>query len=141
MKSNQSFSYIFLFAALLFLVSCEVEPTPTETKKHLFHPPPQQVILLGSVMKVDDGILILVQNGPIKEIPTIIIPANDSAGTVVKKAYQAKTDTQYQSSLQPWVKLSGTFLREDSISPIFKYNYVVLLDQGSEQQQVEEMEE
>jgi len=96
---------------------------------------------MGSVMKMDGGIMILVQNGPMKEIPTIIIPATDSAGTVLKNAYQSKIDNEYQASLQPWVKLTGNFIREDSLSPIFKYNWVLLLDESAEQHQVEEMEE
>lgn len=145
MKSIRLFTIFISIFISIFLVSwsfsCSGEPAPSETKKYLFHPPAEELVLMGSVLEVDGGILILVQNGPLKKIPTIIIPANDSAGTAMKDAYKTRTENQYQLSLKPWVKLTGNFLREDSLNPIFKYNYVLVLDEESEQQQVEQMEE
>jgi len=134
-------NYFIFVLVISVLGSCISSPPPQETKKYLSHPSKEEVVLMGSVMKMDGGIMILVQNGPMKEIPTIIIPATDSAGTVLKNAYQSKIDNEYQASLQPWVKLTGNFIREDSLSPIFKYNWVLLLDESAEQHQVEEMEE
>ncbi len=141
MKSIRLFINLICIFLVGLLFSCNGEPAPSETKKYLFHPPEEELELTGSVLEVDGGILVLVQSGSLKEIPTIIIPANDSAATAMKEAYRIRTENQYQGSLKPWVKLTGTFIREDSLKPIFKYNYVSVPDQESEQQQVEEMEE
>jgi hypothetical protein len=137
--------YSFLTSCLLLgitLFSCNINTgEPQKTDKYLFHPKKQEIDLEGSVLIVDNGIMVLVQNGPLKEIPTILIPANDSAKTVLKNSYQDRLDNSYIMGEMPWVKLAGNFIREDSLKPIFKFTWVELMDKGTELKQIEEMEE
>lgn len=114
---------------------------PQKTDKYLFHPQKQEVDLEGSVLMVDGGIMLLIQNGPMEEIPTILIPANDSARNVLKDSYGERVNNKYMMSGKSWVKLAGNFIREDSLKPIFKYTWVELLDKESELKEMHEMEE
>jgi len=123
------------------LASCNTPIPEQKTNRVLYHPPQPEIELVGSVLKVDDGIFVLVQDGPMQQVPCIIIPATDSSAKVLKSTYQNKEENAYQSTFKPFVKLTGSFLREDSLSPIFKYNWIVLLDGEAEQQEIQQMEE
>lgn len=112
-----------------------------KTNKYLFHPKKQDVNLEGSVLFVDNGVMVLVQNGPLKTIPTILFAANDSAKSVIIDAYTLRMTSSYKTTGTVYVKLAGNFVREDSLSPIFKFNWVELMDKSSELKQIEEMEE
>lgn len=123
------------------MLACNTSIPEQKTDRILFHPSPVDIELVGSILKVDNGIFVLIQDGPLKQPPCIVIPANDSAATIMKSTYQNKEDNAYQSTFKPFVKLTGNFLREDSLSPIFKYNWIVLLDENAEQQEIQQMEE
>ena len=126
----------------LWLSGCNNAPTgPQQTTKYLSHPVQVETDMEGAVLMVDNGIMVLVQNGPMKAIPTILIPANDSAGMVLKGYYRNSLENGYQTMQMPWVKVAGNFIREDSLSPIFKYSWVELMDHSSEIKDLEQMEE
>ncbi len=134
---------LFVLIVVNSLVACTTKETtgPLQTTKYLSHPVKAEIDLLGSVMIVDGGIMVLVQNGPLKTIPTILIPTNDSAKTTLMDAYNKRLDDSYQISQIPWVKVAGNFIREDSLSPIFKYSWVEFLDYNKELKEIEEMRE
>ncbi len=138
--------YSFNAACLLLAVvlfSCNNINTgePQKTEKYLFHPVKQEINLEGSILIVDNGVMLLLQNGPITTIPTILIPANDSAKNIIKNSYTDRLNNSYMLSEKTWVKLAGNFIREDSLKPIFKFTWVDILDKDSELKQIEEMEE
>lgn len=133
---------LFLFVGLI-LSSCNNINTgePQKTEKYLFHPKKPEVDLEGSILIVDNGIMLLVQHGPLKEVPTILIPGTDSAGKVMKETYASQIGDSYQMTGGTYVKVAGNFLREDSLKPIFKFNWVVFMDKSSELKEIQEMEE
>jgi hypothetical protein len=47
----------------------------------------------------------------------------------------------YESSPKTWVKISGNFIKDDSLRSIFKFTWVQFLDEYGEMQIVKEMEE
>lgn len=112
-----------------------------QTTHYLFHPQKKEINLEGSVMIMDGGIMVLLQNGPLKTAPVILIPTNDSAGTTLRGYYNDHLHLVYQPSNKPWVKVAGNFISEDSLHPIFKFSWVEFLDAASEQREIEEMEE
>jgi hypothetical protein len=131
--------FVLLVAGSLVACTTNDNNGPQQTSKYLSHPAKAEIDLLGSIMLVDGGIMVLVQNGPLKAIPTILIPTNDSAKTMLMEAYNKRLDDSYQISQIPWVKVAGNFIREDSLSPIFKYSWVEFLDYEKELNEIEEM--
>ncbi len=134
--------FLLLFLGLILVATgCNETNTIQQSGKLLYHPEPNQIELVGAILKVNDGVMVLVQNGPLTTSSTIIIPANDSCRKVVTEAYTEKQETAYQSDFKLYGKLTGSFIREDSTLSIFKYYWVVLLDGAAEQQEIQQMEE
>ena len=141
MKFSKLF-FIAVTALMITMPSCSNKAKgPQQTSRYLFHPQNEEINLEGSVMIMDGSIMVLVQNGPLKTVPTILIPTNDSAGTTLRNYYDERLNRTYQLSNKPWVKVAGNFIREDSLHAIFKFSWVEFLDADSEQKEVEEMEE
>jgi len=123
------------------MLSCNFNENSPQNIAALGHPKKQEVILEGSPVLVDNGILVLVQNGPLKTIPSILIAGNDSVKQVMKARYDQRMANVYQPSAKSWVKISGNFLREDTIRPVFQYNWIEFLDKTEELKEIQELEE
>jgi hypothetical protein len=140
MRHVPAFYLIFTMLILSGLWACNANQGPQTTTHYLFHPQKEELDLNGSVFMLNGGIMVLMQNGPLKEIPTILIPANDSAGKTLRSYYNERMDMSYKGQ-QPWVKVAGNFIREDSLSPIFKFTWVEFLEKADEIKQVQQLEE
>ena len=141
MKFLYSTGIVLIWSFLFIMEACNQPIVLQQTTHYLFHPQKEEINLEGSVMIMDGGIMVLLQNGPLKTVPTILIPTNDSAGQTLRSYYNEHLDLIYQPSNKPWVKVAGNFISEDSLSPVFKFSWVEFLDSATEIKEVEEMEE
>ncbi len=142
MNNPKYYGLLVAFLLSIWTISCTPQnPTPKETSGKILPANRTEINLEGSILIVDGGIMVLTQNGPLKTEPVILLPAHDSLTQQVNIYYQQMFNEHYESSPKTWVKISGNFIKDDSLRSIFKFTWVQFLDEYGEMQIVKEMEE